>query len=271
MRDCIVGMVKAILVAQQALWVVNCLGDYRVEFRSIFSWPLNGQIRKLRPMERKCFAQCYVSIGGSTEVQNDLVRAFCSHLSLVKTKAGECKCGCVHMRSRSRKAWILSCGHVLWCIAGWVTEKQVLIGVIRVQCLRKEGGWSRTGQKKTIKLWCRSDESLANLQGIAEKAFSSQVSPIRAELPHTLYLTPLSLLMGPAPERESSWAMGFPAAGGHSLRLMTALLVTSNKLGNKFFEGRSRWWLSMATTVWMCICLGGHGAFCHWICLVLLS
>lgn len=147
-----------------------------------------------------------MSIGDSTEVQNDLVRAFCSHLSLAKTKAGEFKCGCVHMKSRSQKAWILSCGHVLWCIAGWVTEKQMLIGVIRVQCLWKEGGQSRTGQRKKIKLWCRPDKSLANLQGIAKKTFSSRVSPIRAELPHTLYLTPLSLLMGLAPERESSWA-----------------------------------------------------------------
>lgn len=198
-----------------------------------------------------------MSIGDSTEVQNDLVRAFCSHLSLVKTKAGEFKCGCVHMKSRSRKAWILSCGHVLWCIAGWVTEKQMLIGVIRVQYLWKEGGQSRTGQRKKVVM--QAWQILGQPAGYRwENIFFSSVPHQGRAAPYFIS-NPTQSPDGSCPRKGIFLGMGFPAAGGHRGRLMTALLVTSNKLGNKFFEGRSRWWFSMATTVWMCICLGGCG------------
>lgn len=57
-------------------------------------------------------------------------------------------------------------------VACWVTEKQMLIGVIRVQCLWKEGGGNRIGQRENL----RCDAGLTNpwptCRVALEKAFS---------------------------------------------------------------------------------------------------
>lgn len=139
---------------------------------------------------------------------------------------------CVHMRGRNREpesmeVWILFCMDMCCDVFTLGYSER---GVSRDQHLWREVGRSRTGQRENLNCDAGLTKPWPTWWLALEKAFSFRASHTTQNCLLTLDLASLS-------------------------HLMQAAL----RLGSKPFQGGSGWHISVATTVWTCVCFWPHG------------